>query len=266
MSKHERRFPLPIPSGWFALRYSDELVPGQVEAIDYFGRNLVLFRTEAGEAVVFDAFCPHLGTHLGHGGVVEGERLRCPFHGWAFAASGRCVDIPYAARIPRMARTAVWQIVEQSGRIWIWHGAGGESPFYAVPRIPELEGDAWQDHQRYYWSLRTCMQEMSENGADSAHFRFVHDMKAVPELKLSFDGPRTTSSTATRFPGPGRSVEGMIDLRFPALPLPSTLASHALDQRNAELLCDVTLGTARQYKDVGKPVDAREKPVRLAAD
>ena len=62
------RFPLPIPSGWFVLGYSDELAPGQVEAIHYFGRDLVLFRTEAGEAAVFDAFCPHLGAHLGHGG------------------------------------------------------------------------------------------------------------------------------------------------------------------------------------------------------
>jgi hypothetical protein len=81
-----------------------------------------------------------------------------------------------------------------------------------VPGIPELEGDDWQPHRRYFWSLRTCMQEMSENGVDSAHFRFVHDMKTVPELAPRFDGPRSTVSTPTHFPGPGRSVEGLIEV------------------------------------------------------
>ena len=52
----------------------------------------------AGDGVVgvLDAFCPHLGAHLGMGGTVEGNALRCPFHGWEFATSGACTAIPYA--------------------------------------------------------------------------------------------------------------------------------------------------------------------------
>ena len=68
------RFPFSrYPNGWFQIAYSDELEKGQVVPLRYFGKDLVLFRTEGGEAQLLDAYCPHLGAHLGHGGKVQGE-------------------------------------------------------------------------------------------------------------------------------------------------------------------------------------------------
>ena len=82
---------LPMPNGWFAVEWSRELREGDVKPLHYFGEELVLFRTRSGQARVLDAFCAHLGAHLGHGGRVMGETLRCPFHGWQYdGASGRC--------------------------------------------------------------------------------------------------------------------------------------------------------------------------------
>ena len=40
------------------------------------------------EVGVVHAFCPHMGAHLGMGGMVVGNLLQCPFHGWSFDASG----------------------------------------------------------------------------------------------------------------------------------------------------------------------------------
>ena len=56
---------LPMPNGWFALEWSRDLHIGDVKPIEYFGEELVLFRTRSGEARVLDPFCPHLGAHLG---------------------------------------------------------------------------------------------------------------------------------------------------------------------------------------------------------
>lgn len=57
----------------------------------------MVFRTESGEAVVFDAYCPHLGANLGIGGQVKGDCIECPFHEWQFRASdGVCTHIPYS--------------------------------------------------------------------------------------------------------------------------------------------------------------------------
>src|SRR4051794_6334760 len=110
------RFPFPIPNGWFVVATSDELSAGEVRSLHYFGRDLVLFRTEGGEPRLTDAYCAHLGAHLGVGGKVEGECLRCPFHGWAYdGASGHCVDIPYGGgeRIPAKARVRPYPTVER---------------------------------------------------------------------------------------------------------------------------------------------------------
>jgi nitrite reductase/ring-hydroxylating ferredoxin subunit len=90
------RFPFPIPNGWFIVAASDEVAPGDVVPLYYFGRDLVLFRGADGTPFVLDAYCPHLGAHLAAGGQVEDGCIRCPFHGWKFAGeTGRCVEVPY---------------------------------------------------------------------------------------------------------------------------------------------------------------------------
>ena len=98
------RYPFPIPFGWFGVGYSDELAVGEVRAVHYFARDLVLFRNDEGEVGLLDAYCPHLGAHLGHGGTVEGNSIRCPFHAWAFRPNGFCSSIPYAKAFPPRAK------------------------------------------------------------------------------------------------------------------------------------------------------------------
>ena len=86
----------PFPNGWFQVAYSDEVADGDVVPLQYFGKDLVLFRGQDGVPRVLDAFCPHLGAHLGYGGRVEDNCIRCPFHAWRFDGAGKCVDVPYA--------------------------------------------------------------------------------------------------------------------------------------------------------------------------
>jgi phenylpropionate dioxygenase-like ring-hydroxylating dioxygenase large terminal subunit len=88
-----RTFPFPMPNGWFPVAFSDEVPAGQVRAVRCFGEELVVWRGLDGIAHVHDAFCPHLGAHLGVGGRVEGNALRCPFHAWLWAGDGRCLDV-----------------------------------------------------------------------------------------------------------------------------------------------------------------------------
>ena len=78
----------PFACGWFQVDYSDQLRRGEVRPFRAFDQEFVLWRDEDGNAHLMDAFCRHLGTHLGHGGRVKGNRIQCPFHGWCFDASG----------------------------------------------------------------------------------------------------------------------------------------------------------------------------------
>ena len=59
------RYPFaPFPSGWYFIAESASLAPGDVVPMRWFGRDLVLYRTASGQAVVADAHCPHMGAHL----------------------------------------------------------------------------------------------------------------------------------------------------------------------------------------------------------
>lgn len=46
MNEHPRNFPTRLPLGWFQVAYSDEIAPGDVKPLKYFGRDLVIFRTD----------------------------------------------------------------------------------------------------------------------------------------------------------------------------------------------------------------------------
>jgi phenylpropionate dioxygenase-like ring-hydroxylating dioxygenase large terminal subunit len=181
-------FPYPIPSGWFPVSSSPELAAGEVRALRCFGRELVLFRTEAGEARVLDAYCPHLGAHLGFGGKIVDESIRCPFHAWRFDGTGRCIDVPYAKRIPPAARVRHYPTIERNDFVWAWYDPDERDPFFEIPALPQVDSPDWVESFRKTWRIRSQIQEMGENGADSAHFPAVHGSAAVPTAETSEDG------------------------------------------------------------------------------
>ena len=178
-----RRFPFPVPNGWFVVAESGDLGRGEVRALYYFGRDLVLYRTADGGPRVLDAHCPHLGAHLGVGGKVEGDCLRCPFHGWVFDGdSGACVGIPARAA----ARS--YPTLERNGRVWAWHHAEGGDPFYDVPDVAEFADPDWSPVVVRDFEIAVPAQDMAENNVDYAHFRFVHGTDAIPEDDFFVDG------------------------------------------------------------------------------
>jgi nitrite reductase/ring-hydroxylating ferredoxin subunit len=185
------RYPFGLPNGWFAVAESADLAVGAVTALRAFGRDLVLFRTEAGAPCVLDAHCPHLGAHLGVGGRVREGCIQCPFHGWTFdGATGECADIPYGdvKRIPPKARTRSFPTLERNHLIWAWHHTTGGEPFYDVPVVPELDDPAWSPPIVRGFEIRVSVQDMAENNVDFAHFRYVHGTDAIPEDDFVVDG------------------------------------------------------------------------------
>lgn len=207
-----RNFPHPIAASWYAVADSHEVAVGEVLPLSLLERELVVFRGEDGEAHVLDAYCPHLGAHLGHGGTVDGSRIRCPFHAWEFeGATGACVAVPYASRIPAAARAEAWPTVERNGAIFVWYHPDGAAPSFEIPDIPEASSPDWSTPDRYEWTIRSQIQELGENGVDSAHFRYVHGALNVPETQVDVDGARRRAFQPVRLETPRGVVEGGID-------------------------------------------------------
>jgi 3-ketosteroid 9alpha-monooxygenase subunit A len=180
----------PFPRGWFQIAYSSELRPGEVVPLRYFGEELVLFRTESGRAQVFGAFCAHLGAHLGYGGTVRGDCLRCPFHAWEYDETGKCVSIPYSERIPPKAAVRPWVTEERSGLIMVWRDPYGTPPLWSPPELCEFDSPDWSDYLCFQRTVKTSIGEVVENIFDSAHGQFVHQNdggNSAPQVTYAFE-------------------------------------------------------------------------------
>ncbi|HSB95455.1 MAG TPA: Rieske 2Fe-2S domain-containing protein [Spongiibacteraceae bacterium] len=207
---------LPIPYGWYGVGYSDELQVGEVKHIHYFGNELVLFRTESGLAKVLDAYCPHLGAHLGHGGKVRGESIACPFHGWEFNGGGQCTAVPYAKQMPPKVANGqqviyAYPVAERNQVIWAWYHPQHAAPRWEVPEVPEFSSDDWTPLQRFDWKINAAPQETGENAVDAAHFQFVHGTAGVPKGATKFEGRMRISEykmTVPKIDDEGQLVPG----------------------------------------------------------
>jgi phenylpropionate dioxygenase-like ring-hydroxylating dioxygenase large terminal subunit len=221
----ERRYPMPMPFGWFQVAWPDEIDVGAAIPLYYFGRHLVAWRDAGGSAHLMDAFCPHLGTHLGHGGMVEDDCIVCPLHNWAFDADGNNVDIPYSERINQRARIRTYPVVERNGLVLAWYHPTDAPPSFDPPEIPEFSGhDGWSDVYRRHYQVNCHWQEVAETTADAAHVQAhlvryekqLNGGQPVPVRKpgvesYETDGPVARMRFAQSFPTPAGLVEGRID-------------------------------------------------------
>lgn len=172
-------FPPPYPNGWVFVCYSKKLKAGGVLPIDVCGRRLVLFRASDGKVGVLDAFCPHMGTHLGYGGVVRGGNLVCPYHLWQFNRLGELQSMSFGGRATAekgaaKCNTKGYPTYEKHGHILVWLHADDEEPWdpdvldypttMGLRPICKFTDDDMMMH---------CM-EPSHNSADWFHFSTVH--------------------------------------------------------------------------------------------
>lgn len=204
---------LPIPNSWYAVAFSSELKPGAVLARTLAEHEIVLFRTRSGRACVMDAYCPHLGAHLGVGGTVEGETIRCPFHAFRFDTTGTCVATGYGTKPPPTARARVWPLREVNGILFAYYDSRNEAPSWEPPA---LDCERWTAPIFEVFDIHDHPQETVENGVDIGHFAVVHGYSTVQlRQDLRIDGPEFHVSYAAQRPMPGLGFLGaMVDFEF----------------------------------------------------
>ena len=86
-----------IPNQWYAVLESREVKRGKPVGVTRLGEKMVFWRDRAGKVVAQSDLCPHRGVALS-AGELKGDCIMCPFHGFEFDASGKCVVIPANGR------------------------------------------------------------------------------------------------------------------------------------------------------------------------
>lgn len=192
MQRETKHALTPYPRGWYLATHSDELRVGDVKTLRIFGKDVVLFRDEPGRAHMVDAYCPHLGAHLGHGGKVVGDCIRCPFHGWEYQGStGQCLRTGNGDLVPPRARLANWPLAETHGMILVWFHEQKEAPSWDVGELPDLAETGWSRWTQKEYRIRARIQDVSENDADVSHSPIMHGFTdQLPAIEMDASGPR----------------------------------------------------------------------------
>ena len=157
---------------WYVAAWSHELTAGAPIGRVIIGEPVVLYRKPGGGVVALEDRCPHRHAPLSLGRI-EGDGLRCMYHGLRFGADGVCVEMPARPQPPRIAARA-FPAVERWSWIWVWMG----DPALADPaRIPEAFG---LDDPR--WMMRADVMDyeanyelLNDNLCDLSHLDFSHE-------------------------------------------------------------------------------------------
>ncbi|MPZ14890.1 MAG: Rieske 2Fe-2S domain-containing protein [Chloroflexi bacterium] len=127
-----------LRSFWQPIWYSTDIKAGHTKPLRVMSEDFTLYRGESGQVHLLAFRCAHRGTQLSTGWV-EGDNLRCFYHGWMYDGSGQCVEQP-AEPQPFCARIRIrsYPVQEYLGLVFAYLGEGDPSE---LPRYREFEGD-----------------------------------------------------------------------------------------------------------------------------
>ena len=154
---------------WLPVFRAEDLERGRAKPIRIMSQDFTLYRGESGTPFVVDHRCAHRGTQLSTGWV-EGDCIRCFYHGWKYDGAGQCVEQPaedagFAAKV----RIRSYPVREHLGLLYAYLGEG-EPP--AFPPVPPFDGDGLLETEVRY--VECNYFQCLENSVDEAHVSFVH--------------------------------------------------------------------------------------------
>lgn len=157
---------------WHPVAAAAELQAAPVKAVKLLGERLALFRSPDGTLGLVAERCPHRGTSLACG-MLDGDGIRCAYHGWKYDKQGQCVETPAepeTSTLKQRIKIAGYPVQEMGGLIWAYLGA---APVPLLPRYEHMVRDDWE--QDVGISRMPCnWLQVAENTLDPLHIEYLH--------------------------------------------------------------------------------------------
>jgi len=256
-----------IRQAWYAVATSADVgrTPLAREVMD---TSLVLYRRENGSVVVLQNRCSHRSFPLAHG-TLEGDSLRCRYHGLRYDDTGRCVEVPLQAQVPPLLCVRRYAALERGGFVWVWFGDAQRTDESLLPAPDWLDSPDWDAYVGYL-HLDGGYLHLHENLLDLSHLSYLHantfgtpeyarapvelaikgediqvwrhvtcELPALYAVPLGWQGMQVLRSSGSRYVAPGlhvntgilRKLEGPPD---PQLPLPQVRVAQIITPETRE--------------------------------
>ena len=155
---------------WQPIYVAADLPVAYPKPIKMLDQQFTLYRGRSGDPHAVGFRCAHRRTQLSPGWV-EGENIRCIFHGWMYDPEGQCVDQPAEPEpFHDEIRIPAFPVEEYLGLIFVYLGDGPPPP---LQRFPDVEAP--------YIAVDTKYRETSfynHLALDRAHVNFTHFHRA----------------------------------------------------------------------------------------
>ncbi|MGH7035395.1 MAG: Rieske 2Fe-2S domain-containing protein [Stellaceae bacterium] len=165
---------------WQPLCLSRDLAAGHARPVQIMGERLTLYRGRSGTAFLVGPRCAHRGAQLS-AGWIEGDCIRCMYHGWMFDGEGRCTEQPAeAAGFKDKIRIPAYPVHEYLGFVFAFLGEEKPPPLPRYPWFEEegvVELDTYVRPSNYFYTL--------DNHSDEVHVVFTHRHTAFARAGLA---------------------------------------------------------------------------------
>jgi phenylpropionate dioxygenase-like ring-hydroxylating dioxygenase large terminal subunit len=157
---------------WYVAGFSADLRPGDRMGRRFLNEPVVLFRTGSGLLGALEDRCCHRAMPLSEGHV-DGEIIRCCYHGLEFDTRGICTRVPGQDRIPPQACVRTYPVFERDAVIWLWLGDAAEADPALIP------GHRWHNEAQWLWRsmyyhVAAGWELLVDNLMDLTHLAYVH--------------------------------------------------------------------------------------------
>ena len=194
------------PCGEYLRRYwhpvlASRNVTERPRQVRLLGEDLIVFRDGDGRPGLLYPHCMHRGSSLLYG-KVEGDGIRCCYHGWKFDVEGHCLEQPCepSGGLNRsLARQPWYPVRDHYGMVWAYMG-----PPEKLPSLPRFEHMEPLDEGEFYYALDNSVNShadyegpevvpynwtaINENCLDPFHVQVLHStfstVHFLPELAI----------------------------------------------------------------------------------
>jgi phenylpropionate dioxygenase-like ring-hydroxylating dioxygenase large terminal subunit len=179
---------------WYAAGWGRDFAPEALSAVTILNEPIVIYRKADGSAVALEDRCCHRFAPLSMGRL-EGDDLRCMYHGLKFGPSGKCIEIPGQAKIPPQAGVRRFPIVDKFSVAWIWMGDPALADEALIPDFVGVDDPRWamkpgrMDYNANYVLI-------NDNLLDLSHIAFLHNKSLGASFTPDGVGRPTVTKTA----------------------------------------------------------------------
>jgi vanillate O-demethylase monooxygenase subunit len=160
-----------LRNSWYVVGRSNEVVDKPV-ARRVLDEPLVLYRCGDKSVGVLEDHCPHRHVPLSIGSV-QGNYLRCGYHGMTFDKAGKCVGVPSQPVVPPNTRVKSYPTQEKFGWIWAWMGNAADADPAKIPSFAQLTDPRFAAVGDMI-HVAASYQLVVDNLLDLSHVGYVH--------------------------------------------------------------------------------------------